>query len=62
VKHKVGKGPNECRRTIQAHRDMKTLDTETLGQRTRFDIDFVKRFDVVGDERNRHNQNSLASV
>ena len=31
VKHKVGKGPNECRRTIQAHRDMKMLHAETLG-------------------------------
>jgi hypothetical protein len=55
VKHKVGKGPNERRRIIQAHHDVKTLDAETRGQLARFDIDFVKRFDVVGDERNRHN-------
>jgi hypothetical protein len=31
VNHKVGKGPNECGRAIQAQRDMKMLDAETLG-------------------------------
>jgi hypothetical protein len=60
TKHHVGKGPNEGGRVIQALRHMKTPDVQTLSHITRFDLDFVKRFDVVGHEGNRHHKNLLA--
>ena len=62
MKHKVGKSPNECRRVIQTLGHMKTLDTQMLGQLASFDIEFVKRFEVVGHEGNRHHENSLSLI
>jgi len=60
VKHKVGKSPDKCGRFIQTWGDMKLLDRETFGDFAGFDIDFVQRFNVVGNEGNRHHENSLA--
>jgi hypothetical protein len=61
VKHEVGKSPDKCGRVIQASGHVKLLDAQTLGDLAGFDIDFVQSFDVVGDEGNRHHEDSLAS-
>ena len=60
VEHKVGKSPDKCGRFIQTLRDVKLQDRETFGEFAAFDIDFVQRFNVVGNEGNRHHEDPLA--
>ena len=62
MKHQIGESPNKGRRVVQALRRMKMRDAQALGQITSFDIDFVKCFDVVGHERDRHHENSLTLI
>ena len=57
--HQIGKGADESGGVIERGHQLKLLDAEMPGQLARFDVDLGERFDVVGDERDRHDEDTL---